>query len=40
MLLQRVITAVALLLVLLPAMVYAGPLPFAAVTGVLMGAAG
>ncbi|MFN3610482.1 phosphatidate cytidylyltransferase [Tepidimonas sp.] len=40
MLLQRVITAVALLLVLLPAMVYAGSLPFAAVTGVLMGAAG
>ncbi|MDM7456691.1 MAG: phosphatidate cytidylyltransferase [Tepidimonas sp.] len=39
MLLQRVITAVVLLLVLLPAMVYPGPLPFAAVTGVLMAAA-
>lgn len=32
MLLQRVITAVVLLLVLLPAMVYPGPLPFAIVT--------
>lgn len=40
MLLQRVITAVALLLLLLPAMVYPGGLPFAAITGVLMALAG
>lgn len=39
MLLPRVITAVVLLLVLLPAMFYPAPLPFALVTGVLMAAA-
>ncbi|MGQ9724767.1 MAG: phosphatidate cytidylyltransferase [Tepidimonas sp.] len=36
MLRQRVITAAALLLLLLPAMVYPGRLPFAAITGALM----
>ncbi|TSE32315.1 Phosphatidate cytidylyltransferase [Tepidimonas thermarum] len=40
MLRLRVITAVLLLLVLLPAMVYPGPWPFALVTGALMAAAG
>lgn len=40
MLLPRVITAVALLLVLLPAMAYPGTLPFASVTALLMAAAG
>jgi len=39
MLLQRVITAVALLLVLVPAMVWRGTWPFALVTAALMGAA-
>lgn len=40
MLLQRVITAVVLLLLLLPAMVYPANAPFAALTGVLMALAG